>query len=331
MSKNTKRVSLLCFVLGAIVAFGAIMSAGRSLSSEDPVESSNASSNIETNDSSGLNGSNSGNVDNPGDSSDPDNGGEGGAGEIDPPSSGNEGGGGEVDPPSSGNEGSGGEVDPPSSGNEGGGEVDPPSSGNEGGGEVDPPASGNEGSGGEVDPPASGNEGSGEVNPPSGGNNSGDDPSRVPSTENRYDEVFEGNYVSGQWGENSLELPVYNGTICLDDESYQNEFEDDQYRYFMIACVENYQAEYDFMQARIDRGATWWSWLEEENEQGGQIGTTVEGGNPVYAYIEDGNVYIEVHDEQEGMVYVYQVVGVTENDVIGWNFYSVEYVEARAI
>lgn len=102
-------------------------------------------------------------------------------------------------------------------------------------------------------------------------------------------------------------MPVYNGVICL-DEGYQSDFEDPTHRYFMICCVENWQSDYDFMQATSYGGATWASWIEEEKEQGGQIGTTVEDGNPVYAYIEDGNVYIEVHYEQEGMVYVYQII-----------------------
>ena len=159
------------------------------------------------------------------------------------------------------------------------------------------------------------------------GNTGGGSSSGTASTDDRYDEIFEGNYASGQWGDKTIEMPVYNGVICLDDESYQNEFEDTEHRYFMICCVENWHSDYDFMQATIGSGATWASWIEEENGLGGQIGTTVESGNPVYAYIEDGNVYIEVHNEQEGMVYVYQIMGVNENDEIGWNFYSVEYVK----
>ena len=61
MSKKTKIAELLGVALGAIIAFGAVMGASRPFSGGEPVDSSNAGSNVETESSSGLNSSNGAN------------------------------------------------------------------------------------------------------------------------------------------------------------------------------------------------------------------------------------------------------------------------------
>ena len=141
-------------------------------------------------------------------------------------------------------------------------------------------------------------------NTDSGNTGSGGSSDTIGSTDNRYDELFEGNFESGQWGDMSVELPVYNGIICVDDESYGNEFSDDQTRYFKIAGVKNFSADYDFMTA--EKGASWDSWLASK---GGAIGITEEGYD-VTAYIEDDNVYIRIFDTSANRVYVYQIINV---------------------